>query len=330
MNAPSFKEDHISQVPALQLLINLGYKYIPPQEALELRGGKKSQVLWDVILKEQLGRINSITRKGKEYSFSESNINAAVVALKDLPIQDGFLNANAAFYDLITLGKSFEQSIEGDKKSYTLQYIDWENPHNNIFHVTEEYSVLRSSRSDTYRPDIVLFINGIPMGIIECKSPALKGTKTPTELAIEQHIRNFGKSGIRSLYVYSNVLLSIAVNDGSYATTGTSKEFWSKWKEQFSNGDSKKQYYNGLSSLKNKPISGDEKDELFAERFRYVRSYFDGLEQEERVVTIQDELLYSICKPSRFLDLIRNYTLFDEGHKKDSTVSAIFCCKRNY
>jgi len=42
MDIPSFKEDHISQIPALQLLINMGYEYITPEEALKLRGGKRS------------------------------------------------------------------------------------------------------------------------------------------------------------------------------------------------------------------------------------------------------------------------------------------------
>ena len=125
MNTPSFLEDHISQIPAIQLLINMGYNYVSPEQALEWRGGKKSQVLFENVLKTQLKKINSIQRKGKAYEFSESNITIAIRSLKELPIEEGFLNANAAFYDLITLGKAMEQSIDGDKKSHTLQYIDW-------------------------------------------------------------------------------------------------------------------------------------------------------------------------------------------------------------
>ncbi|MCP4522152.1 MAG: type I restriction endonuclease subunit R, partial [Cytophagales bacterium] len=208
MSTPSFLEDHVSQLPAIQLLVNMGYEYITPEKADELRGGKNSHVLFEGVLKDQLKKINTIHRKGKEYDFSDSNINSAILVIKDLPLQDGFIHANAIFYDLITLGKSFEQRIDGDKKSHTLQYIDWKNPENNVYHVTEEFSVLRTARTDTYRPDLVLFINGIPTVIIECKTPSLCGTKSPTELAIEQHIRNFSKTGIRSLYVYSNMLLS--------------------------------------------------------------------------------------------------------------------------
>jgi type I restriction enzyme R subunit len=316
---PSFLEDHISQIPAIQLLINMGYTYVSPSEAEAWRGGKRSAVLFDDIIKTQLKKINTITRKGKEYAFSDANIQSAILALKDLPIQDGFINSNAALYDLLTLGKSFEQTIDGDKKSHTLQYIDWENWDNNIFHVTEEYSVTRSGRADTYRPDVILFVNGIPLVIIECKSPALKGTKSPTELGVEQHIRNFKEDGIRALYRYSSLLISIAANDGKYGTTGTSKEFWSKWKEQFPNSQSETDYLSLLSRIKNTPLDRSIKKQLYAERkfgFSYAKPFFDKLEKEERDITEQDKILYSLCNPHRLLDIIRNFTVYDDGIKK--------------
>jgi len=60
MNTPSFKEDHISQIPALQLLQKLGYIYLSPEEALQLRGNKTTNVLLDDVLRKQLKEINSI------------------------------------------------------------------------------------------------------------------------------------------------------------------------------------------------------------------------------------------------------------------------------
>ncbi|MCG8900752.1 type I restriction endonuclease subunit R [Tenacibaculum finnmarkense] len=315
MSTPSYIEDNVSQIPALQLLINMGYQYVSPKQAEQWRGGK-SQVLFAEVLRKQLKEINVINRKGKEYAFSDANINSAVLAVKDLPIQDGFINANKAFYDLITLGKAFEQSIDGDKKSHTINFIDWVNPANNIFHVTEEFSVFRTGRTDTYRPDLVLFINGIPTVIIECKSPSLTGVKAPVSLGIEQHIRNFSKEGIRSLYVYSNILMSIATNDGSYATTGTSKEFWAKWKEQFTSSETEKAYWLKLKALKNKSLEEAQKNLLFEERTLYVRKSFDGFDTEERLFTEQDKLIYNLCRPARLLDLILNFTLYDDGIKK--------------
>lgn len=52
MQIPSYIEDHISQIPALQLLIKMGYQYLSPDEAMELRGGRTSNVLLEPILKK--------------------------------------------------------------------------------------------------------------------------------------------------------------------------------------------------------------------------------------------------------------------------------------
>ena len=65
--APSMKEDHISQIPALQLLQNVGYTYLTPEEALANRGGKTRNVIFDEILAAQLRSMNIVKYKGKEY-----------------------------------------------------------------------------------------------------------------------------------------------------------------------------------------------------------------------------------------------------------------------
>uniref|UniRef100_UPI0038B9D663 type I restriction endonuclease n=1 Tax=Desulforapulum autotrophicum TaxID=2296 RepID=UPI0038B9D663 len=84
------------------------------------------------------------------------------------------MKTNEAIYDLITLGTALEQAIEGDSKSFNMNYIDWRNPSRNRFHVTAEYSVERSRSTETARPDIVLFVNGIPFCVIECKAPQVE------------------------------------------------------------------------------------------------------------------------------------------------------------
>ena len=95
------------------------------------------------------------------------------------------MNGSRYIYDLLTLGTSFEQSIDGDKKSFTIKYIDWKNWRNNIFHVTEEYSVLRAKSREHYRPDIILFINGIPLVVIECKRPDIKELTALAEMKMK-------------------------------------------------------------------------------------------------------------------------------------------------
>lgn len=328
MDTPSFKEDHISQIPALQLLQKLGYTYLSPAEADKFRGGKTTNVLLEEILRKQLREINSSIKisSTKTTYISEANIENGIRALKELPMNEGYISACETAYNLITLGKAFEQSFDADKKSVTLNYIDWKNIENNVFHVTEEYSVMRSKSKDHYRPDLVLFINGIPLCIIECKRPDMK---EPLSQAISQQIRSQQDDGIRSLYVYSQLTLSIATQEAAYATNATPEKFWAKWIEKFNSDEGEKNYRNNLLSLKNQPLPVELKDKLFADRFKYVRQYFDAMEQEEILPTVQDEYLFGLCRPERLMDIIFNFIVFDNGEKKIARYQQYFAIKKS-
>lgn len=322
----SFKEDHISQIPALMLLEKLGYTYLTPDEALAMRGGKTSNVLLEDVLRSQLRRINSIrVNRNKEELFSEQNIENGVLAMRNIPMEGGYLSGNEAVYNLLTLGKAFEQSIDGDKKSYTMRFIDWERPERNVFHVTEEFAVTRTGTADTYRPDIVLFVNGIPLVVIECKRPDIKGA---LDQAISQHLRNQKDDGIRALYLYSALLLSIGNSYGAYATTGTPAKFWNKWKEMFVTPEEEQTYTQQLDELVNTPLDEGRKTHLFEGRFRYVRAHFDEMAQEKILPTEQDRYLFSLCRPERLLDLIHNFTLYDGGIKKIARYQQYFTVKK--
>lgn len=296
MERISFKENDISHKPALELLQKLGYRYLSPEEALELRGGKTSNVLLEDILRQQLRNLNSI-RIGShsEARFSEQNIENGVAAMRNVPMEGGYINANETVYNMLTLGKAFEQSIDGDKKSYTMRYIDWQHPENNVFHVTEEFAVMRTGMNDTYRPDIVLFVNGIPLVVIECKRPDVKGAE---EQAISQHLRNQKEDGIRSLYVYSALLLAIGNSFGSYATTGSPAQFWNKWHEMFPNKEAEQEYRRVLQNL-----------------------------VDDREITPQDEYLYNLCRPERLLELMYHFTIYDAGIKKLARYQQFFTVK---
>ncbi|WP_294590391.1 HsdR family type I site-specific deoxyribonuclease, partial [uncultured Phocaeicola sp.] len=325
MQGISFKEDHISQIPALQLLQKLGYTYLTPDEALAMRGGKTSNVLLEDVLRSQLRRINSIrVNHNKEELFSEQNIENGVLAMRNIPMEGGYLSGNEAVYNLLTLGKAFEQSIDGDKKSYTMRFIDWDRPERNVFHVTEEFAVTRTGMADTYRPDIVLFVNGIPLVVIECKRPDIKGA---LDQAVSQHLRNQKDDGIRGLYLYSALLLSIGNSYGAYATTGTPAKFWTKWKEMFVTEKEEAEYIQQLDCLVNTPLDEKRKAHLFSDRFRYVRAYFDAMEQENVLPTEQDRYLFSLCRPERLLDLIHNFTIYDGGIKKLARYQQYFTVK---
>ena len=81
MAVAEFLEDLVSHLPALQLLQQIGYQYRTPTEALELRGGRRSRVVLEPILIEQLRKLNQIRFKAQTHDFTASNLKNAVDAL---------------------------------------------------------------------------------------------------------------------------------------------------------------------------------------------------------------------------------------------------------
>ncbi|MHB9149459.1 MAG: type I restriction endonuclease subunit R [Thermoleophilia bacterium] len=308
-------EEHLSQIPALQLLISLGYEYIPPAKAYAVRNGRLGNVILEEVLRGQLKRLNRITHKGGEYLFSEENIQTAVQQLKSVRF-DGLQRTNEAVYDLLTLGTTLEQTIEGDSRSFNLRYIDWENPAENVYHVTAEYTVERHRSLETVRPDIVLFVNGIPLGVIECKSPS-----TELDQAISQQIRNQSPEYIPHLFVFAQLLLAVNKNEARYATVGSAAPFWGLWRERVDDPEA-------VAVAVNAPLTDEQKARLFSGEFAAACSHFDTLEAEgHREVTAQDAAIFSLCRPERLLDLAYRFTLFEDGEKRIARYQQFFVVK---
>lgn len=303
-----------SQNPALQLLINMGYIFLSPAEALRERQDRTSNVILENILRNQLKEINRIRYKGSEYLFSEENIQSAIQKLKNIKY-DGLLKTNEAIYDLITLGTAMEQTIEGDSKSFNMNYIDWRNPGRNTFHATVEFSVERSRSTETVRPDIVLFVNGIPFCVIECKSP-----QTEVEQAVSQSIRNQNDEYVPKLFTYCQMVLALNKNSAKYATTGTPAKFWGVWKEpQMKEGERE---FEKLSALVNQALN-----EVVVRRIDSTFDVRPATFTGTRLVTEQDKALFSLCRPERLLELAWKFTVFDGGIKKIARYQQYFVIK---
>src|SRR5690554_7775149 len=197
-------EDVSSLLPALTLLQGMGYEYLPPEVALKKRGGKRSRVVLEDVLAAWLREHNSFEVRGRQHTFSDGNVQKAVAALSQHPF-DALGTTSQELYDLITLGKSFEETIDGEKRSHTMRYIDFEHPENNVYHVSDEFEVERRGSTKTRRPDLVLFVNGIPLAVIECKRPDLSDA---VDQAISQHLRNHRVDEIPELYCLAQVLVA--------------------------------------------------------------------------------------------------------------------------
>ena len=316
MMNPTFdtNEKTLSQAQAVHLLVSLGFEWISPDDALSERRGKLLNVLLEGILAERLGAMNSIRYKGANHDFSPEDVQDAIDKLKNVGF-DGLIKSNEAVYDLIMQGTAIEQLIEGDRKSFAMSYIDWLNPSRNRYHVTVEYSVERRRSGETIRPDVVFFVNGIPLGVIECKAPSVELGE-----ALSQMIRNQRIDYSPKFFVYSQLLLALNKNGAKYATTGTAAKFWSHWKEE--SLEAAGSDCSVLEKLVNAPMPAEAAQGLVAS----LRLEPD-FAVEPRLVTEQDRAIYALCRPERLLELVWKFTLFDSGVKKVARYQQYFVVK---
>lgn len=276
MDQNAYLEVNASQKPAIALLQSMGYTYISPEDCEKQRGSRYHVLLKD-ILRGQLRRLNRYSYAGAENEFSAANIERAMEEL-DEPLTDGLVRTSEKIYDALLLGKSYPETVGGGKSlSFNLKYIDWEHPENNLFHVTEEFAVESQDKLHNARPDIVLFINGIPFAVIECKAPHIS-----VDQAVEQMIRNQRADYIPQLFKYAQIVMATNKNAVKYATAGTPKKFWSVWKEQ---------------------------DAVFLDS-RLAQLVAD------RAPTEQDRNMISLFSRERLMELTRYFVLFDANVKK--------------
>jgi type I restriction enzyme R subunit len=320
VTTPSYLEAVQSQLPALQLLINMGWNYLSPEECATLRGGRLGSALLEPLLMNHIRTQCRFEFKGAVHAFTENAIQAAVQELKkQRPTGATWQNEEA--YDLLCLGTSAPQTVEGDTKSFNIKYIDWGNSENNSYHCTAEFKTERIGHQKHYIADIVLFVNGIPVTVIECKRSAYTDpNKKPVDMAIAQLADYQEADGIPQLFLYSQLLLALARDKAEYGTTGTPRKFWSGWREE--NADAEIRDLIGIA------LPDDQLNKLLDDGpFKANRQAFKKLLKEGRSIYEQDRTLYGMCRPDRLLELMYQFILFDNGVKKIARYQQFFTVK---
>lgn len=282
-----YSEENVSKNPAIDVLKSLGYIYLSATDATLKRDNTYNVLLTD-ILKKQIKVLNSYEYKGEEYSFSDKNIEQAIRDINH-PLTAGLVKTNEKIYDDLMLGKSYEEYLpDGNKSSFTLKYIDWNTPENNVYHVVDEFTVERADGRSFKRPDIVLFVNGIPFATIECKRSSID-----IQQGIEQTIAYQNNNNIPHLYKFIQIVMVSNKNESKYGTCGTPARFWSIWREE---------YEDWLQEKINIHIHG-------------------------RMATNQDQRIISLFSPERFLELTRYFLVFDKNEKKIARYQQYFAVR---
>jgi type I restriction enzyme R subunit len=236
-------EWHLAERPTIEHLKAMGYGFVAPAEHASLREGE-NQVLFRPQLIEALMRINGIDRASAEAAYGEL---AAI-------------SGNEAW--LKVLRGDYARKVTGKETRQTLRVIDFLEPGNNQFSVTHQ---LRVKAENTRKPDVVVYVNGIPLVVIEAKSPL--NVKDKTGEAFEQ-IRQY-EQDIPRLF-FSNIFN--IVTDGAlvlYGATGSGSKYFAEWRDPWPK------------------VDPDFPDTLA-------------------------KGLWSLLEPSRLLDLIAHYVVFEK------------------
>ena len=198
-------EWHLAEEPILKTLQDLGYAYVPPTAHEGLRNGE-NQVFFRPDLIEAIRRINGV---------SEADARAAYSDLIAISSNERWLSI---------LRGNFSRQVEGKATKQTLRVIDFLNASNNRFTVTNQFRV---KAEKTQIADAVVHVNGIPLVVIECKSPI--SAKDKTGEAFEQ-IKRYERDAPR---LFLPNCFNI-VTDGTnclYGATGSGSKFYAEWRD---------------------------------------------------------------------------------------------------
>ncbi len=189
-----FKEEQVEQA-IIEQLQGLGYEYL---YGPEIERDYKEVILKDIFL-NSIFKINpDITQDIADEVYRKIRTFTNI----------GLVQANYEFYHMLYAG--VEIPIEGDR-TYTAKLVDRNNIENNSFHVINQYTIIEYKEK---RPDVIIFINGIPLVVFELKS-AIK-EETTIENAYNQ-IKNY-QQDIRTLFYYNAFNV---ISDGVNARVGT-------------------------------------------------------------------------------------------------------------
>jgi type I restriction enzyme R subunit len=263
---------------------DLGYEFL---------GNKTDEDNSNII--PELLRANLLNRKDKEGKplYSKRLADAAIVKLqseaKDL--SSGLYAANKAVYSILKYGAKVQDEKGAIK---TVMLIDWDIVTNNDFQIAEEVTV--AGLYDK-RPDLVIYVNGIALGLIELKRASVSVVK-----GIAQNIANHTKEMFIMPFFTTMQLLTAGNNSEGlrYGTIGTPAKKYLEWR------------HDGFGQ------NLEERDPVD------VLIESEAAEFEEKL----DSQVYEMFSPSRMLGLIRNFTIFDRGKKKVARYSQYYGIKR--
>lgn len=252
--------------PAIDQLKSLGWVYEDGRSLVPELSDERSSLKEPILekrLTESLKRINSW--------ISDENLQKVLRELTKSQFT-GLLEANQFFWEQLTQYISVQQDLGLGNRGQTVKIIDFENIENNEFLCVNQFKV--SGPNQNVIPDIVLFINGLPIAVIECKSPYITN---PMEAGIDQLMRYANRrnpqhdEGAERLFYFNQLMVSTHRDKARVGTITSRMEHYLEWKDPY-------------------PLKVEE----------------TGIDPSS-----QEILIAGVFSKSNFLDLIQNFTVFE-------------------
>ena len=260
-------EIRLAEEPAVELLRSLGYEYVAAENLDRDRESFKEAVLTGRLAKA-LKRLNPW--------LSAANLTKAVRAVTQVAAAS-LAEANEKLYTSLTYGIALEQDRGGGRKSHTVRFIDFDQPDRNDLIVTRQYRVQGEKKQII--PDVVVLVNGLPLAVIECKSPTIgdawKAAAVKQLGRYQEADPDWKDQGAPKLFEAAQILIAACGERAAYGTVGTPERFFLEWKEPY-------------------PLSTAQLGERLG-----------------RAPTPQDVLLYGLLEPRNLLDVVRNFVVFE-------------------
>ena len=214
MNTRDWNEDTLSEQPAIEQLKRLGYIHIhgdqlDPDLVEDCERKSRKEVILVNRLKKKLAEINP--------HLIEESINKAVRRLTHIQAEST-LESNRIFHRYLISGISVDQDIWARRQKQTVNFIDFKDIEKNEFLMVNQFWIRGPKITD--KPDIVVFINGIPMVVVECKSPVRKNTGV---IDAQHQLIRYQKE-VPQLFRTNEILIGCNLFGAKYGTIGASPE----------------------------------------------------------------------------------------------------------
>lgn len=260
-------ENNKVEQPALEQLQSLGWGYINGAELTPETSSERAYYR-DVVLVE---RLDSALKKLNPW-LSEENLRKVMRELTH-PSFAGLMEYNHALYQTLVDYISVEQDLGKGRKGQTVKIIDFDNPDNNDFLCVNQFKV--EGVNQNIIPDIICFVNGLPLAVIECKSPYIS---SPVQEGISQ-LRRYANlrqphedEGAEKLFWYNQLMVSTCRDQAKVGTISSSSQHYGDWKDAYPYTDD--------------DLSGD-------------------------TTTPQQRILAGMFNRTAFLDIVQNFVIFE-------------------